>query len=202
MFTWNSLFSTVYLEDIFAPKILSFRRFIIYLTTIQIIFGITNLFNKEKAVLGLIELSLLSFVGIIITLFQIPILFIIYSIISIFGCYIHHYYTSNYFMITDIPNIICISGIIINLCCSILSLKLFIEITNHINWKYSIGLSNENVHVAFIVHPRIHDSDIIEYYIPQYNNWNQEASVIHTEAGINTEKYSKYRPYKGQYCIL
>lgn len=170
MIVWSSLFFNID-EDQFInvySKFSPLHKLIIYFILLQCLIGIINLFYLNNQILGLSEIFFFANIGIITAYIQIPIFYIIYSIISIIGCLIHFNNTSFHnITLSDLTNIICISGMINHLCCSVLSLKIFLIIINGINWASKFMSIGGNLQIEYIVYPRFNNSSSnIGYYTP------------------------------------
>lgn len=170
MVVWNNLFSAIDDEQLtnIQNRIFPFHKLIIYFTILQVLFGIINLFYLFNQALGLLEIFFFACFGILTVYIQIPIFYALYSVISIYGCFAHYNHT-NFLDITfsDLVSIIFICGIINNFCCSILSLNIFLIITNSVNWESKFESICGNLHIAYIGYPRFNNSaSNVGHYTP------------------------------------
>ncbi|KAJ1610554.1 putative transmembrane domain-containing protein [Cryptosporidium canis] len=164
----SNLFYTIDQEQLenVQDRIIPLQRLIVYFALFQGLFGAINLFYGLNPVLGLFEIVCSACFGIIVVYTQIPITYAFHSILSIFGCLVH-YNSTNKLNITfsDLVSVIFICGIVHNLCCSLLSLKVFLIITDGVNWESKLESISGNLHIVYFGYPRFNNyASNIGYY--------------------------------------
>ncbi|OII74624.1 transmembrane domain-containing protein [Cryptosporidium ubiquitum] len=167
---WSNLFFNIDEEQLINIyiRIFPFHKLMIYFILLQILIGSINLFCLNNEILGVLEIFFFANIGIVTAYIQVPVFYIIYSIVSIIGCLIHFNNTSfRNITLSDLNSVICISVIINHLSCSILSLKIFLIIINGINWESKFMSICGNLHITYIGYPRFNNSSSnIGYYTP------------------------------------